>query len=184
MTTEWSERIEQALREFIVGLKKERVRYCIVGALALGAWGQPRATQDLDVLMVLEGKKRDHLLQALQNRGFSLDTEWAEHNPMIRDKHVRLLWSGIPVDLMSTRDDHDKNVLVRRRRVPLGPVPLWVAGPEDLILQKLKAGRPRDLEDSLSVIVRQGKRLNMKYLNRWARSLGVHEELTYLMKHS
>lgn len=50
MTTEWSERIEQALRELIVGLEKERVRYCIIGALALGAWGQPRATQDLDVL--------------------------------------------------------------------------------------------------------------------------------------
>ena len=181
MTAEWGERIEEALRELIFGLEKERVRYCLIGALALGAWGQPRATQDLDVLVVLKGKRRDRLLQALQGRGFSIDTEWAEHNPMIRDKHARLRWSGIPIDLMSTRDDHDKNVLVRRRRQRLGPALLWVIGPEDLILQKLKAGRPRDLEDSLSVIVRQGKRLNRTYLNRWARRLGVKSELEYIL---
>ena len=181
MTSAWSGRIEQALRELIGDLGKERVRYCLIGALALGAWGQPRATQDLDVLIVLEGKRRDRLLQALQGRGFFLDTEWAEHNPMIREKHARLRWKGIPVDLISTRDDHDKNVLVRRRRKRLGAMMLWVIGPEDLILQKLKAGRPRDLEDSLSVIVRQGKRLNSKYLNRWARRLGVHKELAYLI---
>lgn len=181
MITKWGKRFERALHELIGGLEKGRIRYCVIGAFALGAWGQPRATQDLDVLVVLEGRRRERLLQALQGRGFSLDAEWADQNPMIRDKQMRLRLGGIPVDLMLIRDDHDRKVLVRRRRQRLGSIMLRVISPEDLILHKLKAGRPRDLEDSLSVIVRQGKRLNTKYLKRWARRLGVHEELAYLM---
>lgn len=182
MATEWNKRFERAFHELITALEKGRVRYCVIGALALGAWGQPRTTQDLDVLIVLKGKKREHWLQVFQDRGFSVDTEWAEHNPLIRNKQIRLRWKGIPVDLLSPRDDHDEKVLVRRRRKQLGNMKLWVISSDDLILHKLKAGRPRDFEDALSVIVRQGKRLDTAYLKRWGRRLGVHEELSYLME--
>jgi hypothetical protein len=175
-------RFERAFHELIAALEKERARYCVIGALALGAWGQPRTTQDVDVLVTLEEKKRDRLLLTLRGKGFSLDAEWAKANPMIRDRHIRLRWKQIPADLMLSRDAHDLSVLERRRRTRLGAMRLWVAGPEDLILQKLKAGRPRDFEDALSVIVRRGKRLDIAYLRRWARRLGVHDELAYLMR--
>ena len=176
----WGERLERALRDLVGGLGKARVRYCVIGALALGAWGQPRTTQDLDVLVALEGVRRERMLRALQRRGFEVDKEWAKHNPMIREWQIRLRRHGVPVDLLLPRDNHDRSVLDRRRLKKLGAIRLWLISREDLILHKLKAGRPRDFEDALSVIVRQGRRLDAKYLNHWGRRLGVREELAYL----
>lgn len=176
-----SDPLEQTLQRVVRVLGKRRASYCVIGALALGAWGQPRTTQDLDLLTMLDGVKRSRVLADLQQNRFKLDTEWSKYNPMIRDWHFRLQHHGIPVDLLLPRDAHDLAVLERRRRKTLGSLRLWVISPEDLILHKLKAGRPRDFEDSLSVIIRQGKRLDLKYLNHWGGRLGLQEELTYLL---
>lgn len=173
--------LEQALQHAVRVLGKQRAPYCVIGALALGAWGQPRTTQDVDLLVLLEGGKRARLLADLERDGFTVDTKWARYNPMIRDRHIRLLRRTVPVDLLLPRDAHDEQVLKRRRRKSLGSLRLWVISPEDLILHKLKAGRPRDFEDSLSVIVRQGDRLDLEYLTHWGDRLGLHEELTYLL---
>jgi len=41
---------------------------------------------------------------------------------------------------------------------------------EDLILHKLFAGRPRDLEDATTVVHRQREKLDWAYLERWGES--------------
>ncbi len=53
--------------------------------------------------------------------------------------------------------------------------------PEDFILQKLKVGRLRDFEDLATIIERSRADLDQKYLHRWARRLGVTEELDYIL---
>lgn len=52
--------------------------------------------------------------------------------------------------------------------------------PDDLILQKLKVGRPRDFEDAVTVMARVPAELDRAYLRRWARRLGVTAELAYV----
>jgi predicted nucleotidyltransferase len=76
------------------------------------------------------------------------------------------------VDLLSPRDEYDREALERRRRKRIDNKPVWVVGPEDLILLKLKAGRPRDFEDVISVVLRQGEKLDMEYMKEWAKRLG------------
>lgn len=46
---------------------------------------------------------------------------------------------------------------------------------------KLKAGRPYDFGDVATVIVRQGDRLDLEYMLRWARRLGIESELAYIL---
>jgi predicted nucleotidyltransferase len=38
---------------------------------------------------------------------------------------------------------------------------------EDLIIHKAVAGRPQDIVDIESVVLRQGRRLNVDYIRRW-----------------
>lgn len=57
------------------------------------------------------------------------------------------------------------------RVAPRSKVPF--ASAEDLILHKLFAGRPRDLEDAAGVVRRQALTLDWDYLTRWAAQFAV-----------
>ena len=88
---------------------------------------------------------------------------------------------GVTVDLMRPRDSHDNQAFLRRKKKRVTGRYCWVVAPEDLILQKLKARRPRDFEDGLSVLERSRKVLDFRYLKQWAGRLGLAAELDYLL---
>lgn len=50
----------------------------------------------------------------------------------------------------------------------IGEAVVPFAGAEDLIIHKLFAGRPRDIEDARGVVRRKGFELDWDYLRRWA----------------
>jgi hypothetical protein len=123
---------------------------------------------------------RAQLLLALGAHGFTEDTQWADHNPMIRDYHVRLQRGAIPVDLMLPKDNHDQACLTRRRQYELDNLSLWIISPEDLVIHKLKAGRAQDFIDVLSVLQRQAASLDRTYVTDWVKRLGIWEEWQYV----
>jgi hypothetical protein len=47
---------------------------------------------------------------------------------------------------------------------------------------KLKVGRDRDFDDAMRVVERNPASLNRSYLSRWARKLGIVEELSYVLR--
>ncbi len=169
------------LKAFLHTLPDPAPTHCLIGGLALGAWGQVRATQDLDFLMFIEEDRRSWLLNTLSSHNFSVDAQWADAKPMLRGIMTRLWYGPHSIDILEPRDAHDQETLSRRQAIQLGEQNVWVAGPEDLLLLKLKAGRSQDLTDALSIIVRQGKSLNLDYLRSWADSLGFQGELHYLL---
>ena len=59
---------------------------------------------------------------------------------------------------------------------------LSVASPEDLILLKLKAGRPTDFDDVISIVKNPRLQLDLAYLRSWADRLGLHGELHYVLQ--
>lgn len=78
------------------------------------------------------------------------------------------------------RDRHDRELFRRRRKKRLEERYYWIVAPEDFILQKLKVGRPRDFEDAIPVLERSRGELNRRYLERWAKRLGIIGELGYI----
>jgi hypothetical protein len=163
-------------------LARRRFVHMVVGAWALGAWGRPRATLDLDFLVAAGDSGLDPLAAALGPAGMVRDARWEQRNPSLRGLHLRLRHAGVPIDLMVPRDEHDQQALARRRRKRIQGRLLWFVAPEDFVLQKIKVGRPRDFEDAASVLDRCGARLDLSYLRRWARRLRVAGELSYLLQ--
>jgi hypothetical protein len=113
--------------------------------------------QDIDLLMMLDDTQRTRLLGVLEPFGFTLDVRLTDVNPFLKGRMTRLRHSAYPVDLLIPQDAQEAHTLSRRRSVQLGNLSIWVCGPEDLILLKLKAGRPRDFEDVLSVVQTSGR---------------------------
>ncbi|MBI2091342.1 MAG: hypothetical protein HYT78_21820 [Deltaproteobacteria bacterium] len=170
-----------ALSHVVGCFRRARVPYVLIGAWALAVWGRPRTTLDLDFLVLVDEKGLDRLGALMTRAGMEFDETWLEWNPMLRGDQIRFRRRGFTVDLMRPRDVHDREVFRRRKRKRLEGRSYWVVSAEDFILQKLKVGRPRDFEDASSVVKRMGGHLNRKYLERWARRLGVIGELDYVM---
>jgi hypothetical protein len=174
-------RVLDILVAIVDSLRGTRVSYMMIGAWALAVWGRPRATMDLDFLVMVDGKGLGRLERYLIQEGFSLDETWLEWNPMLKDLQCRMQFQSVTVDLMRPRDIHDNQAFERRKRKRIAGRFCWVIAPEDFILQKLKVGRPRDFEDVLSVLEWSREMLDFKYLEQWAKRLGLTAELDYLL---
>jgi len=61
-------------------------------------------------------------------------------------------------------------------------VTTWVPSAEDIIVQKLRWGRPKDLEDARDVLTVQGpENLDMDYIARWCQTHGNSPRLAIAM---
>jgi hypothetical protein len=161
--------------------RRQRVPYALIGAWALAVWGRPRATTDVDFLVMVTEENLERLSQRMTLADMEVDEAWHEWNPMLRGGQIRLRFHGVAVDILRPRDAHDHHIFRRRLKKRMEGRYYWVVAPEDLVLQKLKVGRPRDFEDALSILERSGRRLDRVYLSNWARRLGVSEELDYIL---
>ena len=175
-----AEDIERVLRNIVQALRKARVPYMLVGALALSAWGRPRATMDID-FMLLADDVPQKLIAALAALGFDRDIAWERYNPFLKGIHARFRSTKVIVDILLRKDPHHDSAFGRRRRKYHGGFYIWFPSPEDLILLKLRAGRPTDFDDVVGIFERVGSKLDLRYLSRWARRLGVIEELNYVL---
>lgn len=170
----------QALGRSVRAFRAERVQYMLIGAWALAVWGRPRATLDLDFLVMLDEADLARLGARMGRQGLVADEQWLEWNPMLRRSQLRFQFQGVAVDVLCPRDGHDRQAFRRRRRRRMGGHYHWFPAPEDLILQKLKVGRPRDFEDAAGVVRRLWPALDAAYLRRWARRLRIAAELEYV----
>ena len=169
------------MRRSVECFRRQRVPYALIGAWALAVWGRPRATTDVDFLVMVNEEKLERLAQRMTLAGMEVDEARREWNPMLRGGQIRLRFNGVAVDILRPRDAHDHHIFRRRLKKRLEGRYYWVVAPEDLLLQKLKVGRPRDFEDALSILERSGRRLDRVYLRNWARRLGVSEELDFIL---
>lgn len=155
----------------------------LIGALAVAVWGRVRATTDLDILIAADEQDLEVFSNKADEQGFLLDRAWERYNPLLRNSMRRFRCQGVTVDLLLPRDVHDHQAFERRKRKDFAGIRLSVVSAEDLIIQKLKTGRPRDLDDAASIFERQGERLDLRYLRRWAQQLGITAELKFVAAH-
>ena len=173
--------IAAVLERIVACFRRERVPYLLIGAWALAALGRPRATTDVDFLVLVNEENLGRLGERMTQAGMALDETWLQWNPTLRGFQLRFQISGATVDVLRPRDEHDQQVFRRKRKRRMDGRTYWVVCPEDFILQKLKVGRPRDFEDALSVLERSGRSLDRRYLRRWTDKLGVSAELKYIL---
>ena len=171
--------LELYLRAILESLPDPAPTYCLIGALALGAWGRIRSTKDIDLLTVAHESQRSQLTALLTRREFRADQNWANLNPFAADRVIRFLhprFPGIPLDILLTADAHEEITLTRRQPLEILGTRTWVCGPEDLILMN-----PHDFEDVLSIVSNPGLTLDLDYLWSWAERLGLQSELHYVL---
>ena len=136
----------QLARQLADVLEAAAIPHAIGGALALGVWGFPRATNDVDVDAFVEADAIDGLLQALKNAGFEID-EPASRRSALERGDFKFYVSRMRVDVFIASIPFYDEVRRRIRRAVLEGRPAWFLAPEDLIVFKLLFFRSKDRLD-------------------------------------
>lgn len=116
--------------------------FALVGGLAVSAWSPPRATMDVDFLVLVESNNVTHLVQALCDAGMN-----AELRRGGADDPVPCLIRADFLDIIVATKKYEAAAIEHSIAVNIAGKDIPVASPEFLIILKLKAGGPRDLLD-------------------------------------
>lgn len=176
-------------RKFLVIIAKIlnelKIPYIVTGGIAVVAWGRPRFTADIDIVVELKYRDLDNLEKALAKLGDSgyIDRGMME-GALKNTGEFNFIdgKTGVKVDFWISKKDEFSNLKIQRRKLKkiLGQKVYFIS-PEDLILSKLdwyqKSESTRQLEDIESVLKISGKILDKKYLGIWAKKLGFFEVL-------
>ena len=177
--------LEQLLLFVTGALDRVGIPYMVVGSLASTVHGEPRATQDVDIVIDPDRAQLDELLARLDRSVFYVGSAQAALDR--RDMfNVVDTTSGWKVDFIIRKDREFSIVeLDRRTEVEVLGIRLFVASPEDTILAKLEwsaaSGSDRQLADAAAVVLVSGELLDWDHLHRWADVLGVAERLSQLV---
>ncbi len=150
-----------AIEQVLAALEAERVRYLVVGGVAVVLHGHLRTTADLDLVVELVPDNARRAITALARLGFrprapvpaEQFADAAARQAWIDEKGLTVfsLWSdrlaGLEVDLFVKEPFPFGEVYARAVRVPLDTIQATVVSLEDLIALKRAAGRPIDLAD-------------------------------------
>jgi hypothetical protein len=177
--------ITSFLKLILDTLKAAGVEYLIGGAIAEWAWGEPRATQDLDLVINLPIEAVGRFSKELEKRNMLVPVDIIL-DAIVEDRadiplNAIHMYSGLKADLYLMRDGDVLRQSAFQRRVmvdygpPIGKV--YVHSPEDLILYKLMylglSGQPKHARDIAAILRAKKDQLNFGYIEDWVAQLGL-----------
>ena len=158
------------LRHLVDFLEEAVVDYAVLGGIAVSIYSEPRMTQDIDLNIVLGMNDLKRVLGKIPKIRFSAGT--SNINKFVNETGVvpmRFFKNGVagkfdfiiaqnPIEFAGIKRAHFKKILDVRVKIVTA---------EDLLLHKLLSDRPRDREDARGIILRQGEKLDLKYVGTW-----------------
>mgnify|MGYP001245833450 FL=1 len=177
--------ITSFLKLILDTLKAAGVEYLIGGAIAEWAWGEPRATQDLDLVINLPIKAVVRFSKELDKRNMLVPADIILDAMMEDRADIPLnaihMYSGLKADLYLMRDGDALRQSAFQRRVlvdygpPIGKV--YIHSAEDLILYKLMylglSGQPKHARDIAAILRAKKNQLEFGYIEEWVAQLGL-----------
>jgi predicted nucleotidyltransferase len=151
-------------------LEKQGVRHFFIGGISIQYWAEPRMTRDVDITVLIEPKNFESFLNK------AVET----FKPRIPDavefavKHRVLLLEtkeGIPIDISLGIPGYEEEAWRNSIEVEFPPFgKLRLISAEDLIIHKCVAGRARDVEDVVNILVKQQLQLDVERIKSWLQS--------------
>ncbi len=132
--------------ELYKSLKRNKVEYLIIGGVACGIYGSPRATKDLDIIIRPTLENAERLLCALKEARFG--TAHLTTAKKIIANEINIFQDYIRLDVLTKVKGFDFDTAWKNKKVKfLKSVKIQVSSIEDLIKSKIASGRLIDKED-------------------------------------
>lgn len=158
--------------------------YALIGGLAVGGWGIPRATKDIDLFISLKNTDRvtrQELVRRLNKNGFEGELHKGEITDPVR-YCIKTIYTKrkIPVDIIILTRRWEAEVVNTAQNVEIfDGLTIPVASIEGLVVLKLKAGGIQDIAD-VSKLLLVGEKFDAKRLLQLAKHASVDRNLLRL----
>jgi predicted nucleotidyltransferase len=146
---------DELLARIARALDARGIPYMVIGGQAVLLYGEPRLTRDIDVTLGVDVDALPAVLEATRDARLAPLVDPASFVARSMVLPVKDDETGIRVDLVFSFTPYEQEAIARSRAHPVGGADVRFASPEDLIVHKMLAARPRDIEDVRSILVRQ-----------------------------
>jgi hypothetical protein len=151
-------------------LQRAGIPYMIIGGQAVLLYGEPRLTRDIDITLGVNIDRLEALLALAQQLSLKILPQDAA--AFVRQTMVLPTLdeaTGIRVDFIFSFTPYESQAIQRAKKVRILDQDVCFAAVEDLIIHKIFAGRPRDIEDVQTVILKNPA-LDIPYIEEWLRA--------------
>ncbi|HWB30294.1 MAG TPA: DUF6036 family nucleotidyltransferase [Vicinamibacterales bacterium] len=159
--------VAELLDDLAAGLARLGIAWYVFGARAAILYGVARLTADVDVTVRLpEGTSNEMLVAGLQPHHFRariVDPDFIERTRVMPFVHAA---TSLPLDLVMAGPGLEERFFSRAGVRVIEGTTVPVASAEDIIVMKLLAGRPKDVEDVVAIAASQGERLDIAYIRQ------------------
>lgn len=171
-----------AARDVLRFLAAHDVSACLIGGLAVQRWGEPRATQDVDLTVLAPFGEEAPVIDALLKAYAARDAGARAFALAYRVLRLRAS-DGVPIDVSLAALPFETEVLARASAWRLSRrLELVTCSPEDLIVYKLVAGRPRDLLDVDGIVRLRWRELDLRRVRFYTRQFAELLEAPDLLR--
>jgi len=172
----------ELLQKVVEVFERDRIQYLVTGAIASIAYGEPRLTNDIDIVAAIEENHILDVLKAFPPPEFYVSKEAIDdairHQSQFNIIHPS---SGLKIDVIVRKDtpfDHSRFSRIRKIQ-PMESYQADFASPEDVIIKKMEyykeGGSEKHLRDITGILKVSGDAIDQNYISDWARRLDLVE---------
>jgi len=170
-------------------LEELHIPYLVTGSMATIAYGEPRFTNDIDVVIRMVGAQIDPFCAAFPSDEYYVSPE-AVKDAVSRNGQFNILHpsTGLKIDMIvADRSDFNDSRFSRARRLHVAQNrEVAFASPEDVIIKKLaffqEGGSEKHLSDIRGVLAVMGNEIDHSYIDQWVLKLGLSREWSTVVK--
>lgn len=148
-------------------LERHNIPYMLIGGQAVLLYGEPRLTRDIDITLGVDVDKLQNIISlagelALKILPENIET-FARQTMVLPVVHEE---TGIRVDFIFSFSPYEQQAIAKARKVRILDQDVYFAAPEDVVIHKIVAGRPRDIEDVRGIMLRMPE-IDIAYIRQW-----------------
>jgi len=162
--------VSELLAELSRGFEQAGIPYMIIGGQAVLIYGRARFTEDVDVTIGVAPSRFQEISKIIARmRLVPVDVgmpvqEFVNASMLFPCVHTP---SGMRVDIAFSILEYERQAIVRGRLVEVAGQNVRFAAPEDVVVMKMIAGRPRDVEDVKAIYLKNRNQLDLLYIRHW-----------------
>jgi len=170
------------LKRVVQCLELLQIPYLVTGSVASIAYGEPRFTNDIDIVADIRQQQSEAFAKCFPEEEFYLDADSIREAILHRHQfNIIHPASGLKVDVIIYRGDaFDKSRFGRVKKIrPIEDTEVNFSAPEDVIIKKMEyykeGGSEKHLRDITGILKVSGDMVDRDYISQWANQLGLIE---------